>query len=166
MAKPQQPELHRSGKGATDPASAKSHVDTGGATTDAGTGPIPEDNLPGHHPDHEQDKPVRKYRQRAKAVVAEAEAEQAEQAARRHAERTVTEGKISARGMTFRTLEAGPQAVQVTYEDTAPPFNPLVHPVQTGKIGGLGVLLARELATAREYAYLFGRNRLRLAVLR
>ncbi|MBW8904377.1 MAG: ATP-binding protein [Betaproteobacteria bacterium] len=64
------------------------------------------------------------------------------------------------------TLEAGPQALQVTYEDTAPPFNPLVHPVQTGKIGGLGVLLARELATAREYAYLFGRNRLRLAVLR
>ena len=64
------------------------------------------------------------------------------------------------------TLEAGPQVLQVTYEDTAPPFNPLVHPVQTGKIGGLGVLLARELATAREYAYLFGRNRLRLAVLR
>ena len=65
------------------------------------------------------------------------------------------------------TLEAGPQALQVTYEDTAPPFNPLVHPVQTGKkIGGLGVLLARELATAREYAYLFGRNRLRLEVLR
>src|SRR4051794_13464468 len=109
MAKPQQPELHRSGKGATDPASAKSHIDTGGPDTDAGTGPIPEDNLPGHHPDHEQDKPVRKYRQRAKAVVAEAEAEQAEQAARRQAERTVTEGKISARGMTFRTLEAGPQ---------------------------------------------------------
>ena len=64
------------------------------------------------------------------------------------------------------TLEAGPQAVQVTYEDTAPPFNPLVHTVQTGKVGGLGVLLARELAAAREYAYIFGRNRLRLALLR
>jgi len=64
------------------------------------------------------------------------------------------------------TLEAGPQAVQVTYEDTAPPFNPLVHTVETGKVGGLGVLLARELAAAREYAYIFGRNRLRLALLR
>jgi serine/threonine-protein kinase RsbW len=64
------------------------------------------------------------------------------------------------------TLELGPQAVQVTYEDTAPPFNPFVHPVQTGKVGGLGVLLARELAATREYAYLFGRNRLRLALLR
>jgi hypothetical protein len=38
--------------------------------------------------------------------------------------------------------------------------------VQTGKVGGLGVLLARELAATREYAYLFGRNRLRLALLR
>jgi hypothetical protein len=33
-------------------------------------------------------------------------------------------------------------------------------------VGGLGVLLARELAATREYAYLFGRNRLRLALLR
>src|SRR5437588_8207820 len=64
------------------------------------------------------------------------------------------------------TLEARPDAVQVTYEDTAPPFNPFVHAVQTRKVGGLGVLLARELAASRDYAYLFGRNRLRLALLR
>ena len=64
------------------------------------------------------------------------------------------------------TLETQPQAVQVTYEDTAPPFNPFVHAVQTRKVGGLGVLLARELAASRDYAYLFGRNRLRLALLR
>ena len=64
------------------------------------------------------------------------------------------------------TLEAGPQAVHVTYEDTAPAFNPFVYPVQTGKVGGLGVLLARELAATRDYAYVFGRNRLRLALLR
>ena len=64
------------------------------------------------------------------------------------------------------TLEAAPQAVQVTYEDTAPAFNPFVYTVQTGKVGGLGVLLARELAAARDYAYIFGRNRLRLSLLR
>jgi serine/threonine-protein kinase RsbW len=67
------------------------------------------------------------------------------------------------------TLDARPEAVQITYEDTAPPFNPFarlpatdVHP----KVGGLGVLLTRELAEGRDYAYLFGRNRVRLSLNR
>ena len=64
------------------------------------------------------------------------------------------------------SLEAQPDVLQVTYEDTAPPFNPFAYVVQTRKVGGLGVLLARELAATRDYAYLFGRNRLRLALLR
>jgi anti-sigma regulatory factor (Ser/Thr protein kinase) len=64
------------------------------------------------------------------------------------------------------TVDAQPQAVQLTYEDTAPPFNPFAYRVQMGKIGGLGVLLTRELAAARDYAYLFGRNRIRLSLLR
>jgi serine/threonine-protein kinase RsbW len=63
-------------------------------------------------------------------------------------------------------LNAQPEAVQVTYEDTAPAFNPLVHHVEIGKIGGLGVLLTRELAAARDYTYLFGRNRIRLSLAR
>jgi anti-sigma regulatory factor (Ser/Thr protein kinase) len=62
------------------------------------------------------------------------------------------------------TLEAGQRRLQLTYEDTAPAFNPLAYRAETGKIGGLGVLLARELAASREYAYLFGRNRIRLAL--
>jgi len=66
------------------------------------------------------------------------------------------------------TLEPRAPGVQVTYEDTAPAFNPLAYPVQTGemrgKVGGLGVLLARELAAARDYAYVFGRNRVRLSL--
>ena len=33
-------------------------------------------------------------------------------------------------------------------------------------IPGLGVLLTRELAATRDYAYLFGRNRIRLALKR
>jgi hypothetical protein len=58
MSKPQQPELHRSGLGPTDPASAKAAAEVGGAGADSGsTGPVPEANRPGHHPEHEQDKP-------------------------------------------------------------------------------------------------------------
>lgn len=62
--------------------------------------------------------------------------------------------------------------VQVVYEDKAPPFNPyarLSEPVvettvSMRKIGGLGVLLTKELAATRDYAYLFGRNRIRLTL--
>jgi anti-sigma regulatory factor (Ser/Thr protein kinase) len=74
----------------------------------------------------------------------------------------------------WMTLEAGETALQVTYEDTAPPFNPyarlpLMLPDTTGemrKIGGLGVLLTKALAHRRDYAYVFGRNRIRLALNR
>lgn len=54
---PQQPELHRSGKGATDPKSAKGKVDSP-AADQGDAGPVPPDNQPGHHPDQEQDKPI------------------------------------------------------------------------------------------------------------
>jgi serine/threonine-protein kinase RsbW len=64
------------------------------------------------------------------------------------------------------SLRAQPVQVELTYEDTAGPFNPLAHTARPGKIGGLGVLLTRELTAAREYAYLFGRNRIRLALAR
>jgi len=72
----------------------------------------------------------------------------------------------------WMTLEAGEKSLQVTYEDTAPPFNPyarlpLGRPDTTAemrKIGGLGVLLTKELAATRDYAYVFGRNRIRLAL--
>jgi len=63
-------------------------------------------------------------------------------------------------------LQADQRELRVTYEDTAPPFNPLAYRPQRGKVGGLGVLLTRELSASREYAYLFGRNRLRLALER
>ena len=71
-------------------------------------------------------------------------------------------------------LGAAADAVRVTYEDTAPPFNPFARLPAKGpdttlelrKIGGLGVLLARELSNVREYAYVFGRNRIRLQLMR
>lgn len=74
----------------------------------------------------------------------------------------------------WMTLDAGDKTVSVTYEDTGPPFNPYARlptrsPDTTGemrKIGGLGVLLTKELAATRDYSYVFGRNRIRLALKR
>jgi serine/threonine-protein kinase RsbW len=71
-------------------------------------------------------------------------------------------------------LDADERSVHVIYEDTAPPFNPYARlpesppdtTLEMRKIGGLGVLLTNELAAARDYAYLFGRNRIRLAMKR
>jgi hypothetical protein len=57
MSTPQQPELARSGRGASDPKSAKSHADAPLEATGP-EGPIPADNAPGHHPAVEQDKPA------------------------------------------------------------------------------------------------------------
>lgn len=71
------------------------------------------------------------------------------------------------------SVDAGPSEVHVTYEDTAPPFNPYAlfasvpdTTLSLRRIGGLGVLLTRELAASRDYAYLFGRNRIRLTLKR
>src|SRR5258708_25112798 len=71
------------------------------------------------------------------------------------------------------TLGARPQAVSVTYEDTAPAFNPYAYfgdaphtTLSARNIGGLEVLLTRPLAATRDYAYIFGRNRIRLALKR
>ena len=63
-------------------------------------------------------------------------------------------------------------AVRVVYEDKAPPFNPYAHlpedppdtTLELRKVGGLGVLLTKQLAASRDYAYLFGRNRIRLTL--
>ncbi len=53
---PQQPELHRSGRGASDPKSAKGQVDSA-APDEGNAGPVPPENQPGHHPESDQDKP-------------------------------------------------------------------------------------------------------------
>ena len=71
------------------------------------------------------------------------------------------------------TLNAAQGGVKVTYEDSAPPFNPYVglpdfapdSTLRSRKIGGLGLLLTRKLANSRDYAYLYGRNRIRLDFL-
>ena len=70
------------------------------------------------------------------------------------------------------TLESGGGNVQLTYEDRAPPFNPFAPGTRdmlealagVRKEGGLGVLLAHSLTASAEYAYVFGRNRVRLTL--
>lgn len=59
--------------------------------------------------------------------------------------------------------------VTITYEDTAPPFNPYARDspdttLEIGKLHGRGVLLLQRLAASGDYAYLYGRNRLRLGL--
>src|SRR5687768_4206533 len=59
MPMPQQPELRRSGHNAVDEGAPETTLPVQGdpGAGGAATGPIPEDNLPGHHPTVEQDKP-------------------------------------------------------------------------------------------------------------
>jgi serine/threonine-protein kinase RsbW len=70
------------------------------------------------------------------------------------------------------SLVRKPGQVRLTYEDSAPPFNPYARlpsispdaSVELRKLGGLGVLLTGEMASSRDYAYIFGRNRIRLSL--
>ncbi len=70
------------------------------------------------------------------------------------------------------TLDGEDGIVRMTYEDRAPPFNPFATATRemlealadTRREGGLGVLLAHGLTTDAEYAYLYGRNRIRLTL--
>lgn len=57
MTTPQQPELARSQRSAVTPVPPDA-TSTKARATSEGAGPVPEDNLPGHHPPVEQDKPT------------------------------------------------------------------------------------------------------------
>jgi serine/threonine-protein kinase RsbW len=68
------------------------------------------------------------------------------------------------------TLRSDGGRISLDYEDNAPPFNPFSRErrdllealAETRREGGLGVLLAHGLTASAEYAYLFGRNRIRV----
>ena len=70
------------------------------------------------------------------------------------------------------TLAAEGGRVSLGYEDAAPPFNPFAQATremlealaETRREGGLGVILAHGLTASADYAYLFGRNRIRLTL--
>jgi hypothetical protein len=59
MARPQSPELRRSGTTpAFEPDNIASRLEARDRpTSKGGSGPVPEENEPGHHPDHDQDQP-------------------------------------------------------------------------------------------------------------
>jgi serine/threonine-protein kinase RsbW len=71
------------------------------------------------------------------------------------------------------TMIATGGKVSLTYEDFAPPFNPFARATremlealaETRREGGLGVLLAHGLTASADYAYLFGRNRIKLTLI-
>ena len=70
------------------------------------------------------------------------------------------------------SLSRADGGLRIVYEDSAPPFNPYAWlaaaaaegPQPLRRPGGLGILLTRELAASREYAYIFGRNSIRLGM--
>ena len=70
------------------------------------------------------------------------------------------------------TLEADAGRISLAYEDSAPPFNPFSRATkemlealaETRREGGLGVLLANSLTSSADYSYVYGRNRIRLAI--
>lgn len=59
MSRPQSPELHRSGRIASlDPDNVATRLEAHRDPRRSGpSGPVPEANQPGHHPEHDQDKP-------------------------------------------------------------------------------------------------------------
>ena len=61
MPNPQQPELRRSGRGATSDDSSKinpDNHDVGGRSSGLPERTVPAENQPGHHPEVEQDHPT------------------------------------------------------------------------------------------------------------
>ena len=69
------------------------------------------------------------------------------------------------------TLALAGERVAVLYEDIGAPFNPFGRPPGElavlpphERVGGLGVILANALAASADYAYAFGRNRIRLVI--
>lgn len=72
------------------------------------------------------------------------------------------------------TLTSDAGQISLAYEDSAPPFNPFAATrremlealAETRREGGLGVILAHGLTSSADYAYVFGRNRIRLELAR
>ncbi|HET6809472.1 MAG TPA: alpha/beta fold hydrolase [Acidimicrobiales bacterium] len=98
MPNPQQPEIRRSGRSPVDESATKEALTAQETPPVREDGhPVPEDNVPGHHPEHEQDKPVARFRQRAARVVDEAHT-------RQHA---VRERELDLGPLRFDALECG-----------------------------------------------------------
>lgn len=72
------------------------------------------------------------------------------------------------------SLEATPAGVQLTYEDSAPPYDPLAtgrhtdieSTINERRVGGLGVFLAIGLTNGASYRFVDGRNCISLTLPR
>jgi serine/threonine-protein kinase RsbW len=70
------------------------------------------------------------------------------------------------------SLEDAGEGVQLTYEDSAPPFDPLAacrrtdieSTINERRVGGLGVFLTLGLANRAAYRFVDGRNRISLTL--
>jgi hypothetical protein len=91
MVKPQQPELRRSDLGATSDDATKARLTAPPAAPGSDGrpgGPVPEENLPGHHPEQDQDKPSGEaFVAKMHELAVDAAQEEADQAAGAEQER-------------------------------------------------------------------------------
>jgi serine/threonine-protein kinase RsbW len=70
----------------------------------------------------------------------------------------------------YITIEEDKGEVQLIYEDSAPPFDPLTSSrrfdiestIRERRVGGLGIFLTIGLTEGADYSYVEGRNRIRL----
>jgi anti-sigma regulatory factor (Ser/Thr protein kinase) len=68
------------------------------------------------------------------------------------------------------TVDVGVESIALTYEDTAPPYDPFATvrvpdeaaSVEERPVGGLGVMLIAAMAERVDYTYAGGRNRISL----
>jgi len=68
------------------------------------------------------------------------------------------------------TVDVGVESIALTYEDTAPPYDPFATvrvpdeaaTVEERPVGGLGVMLIAAMAERVDYTYAGGRNRISL----
>ena len=148
MAKPQQPELRRSGTvPALDPDAAESDLKAHRRPGDSGKGgPIPEEQQPGHHPEQEQDKPdLDKFAERLGIV---AEGEEPEDAPRVE---DTEPGNVTPLKPSKPTKKA-PASTRPTSTRPAPkerkaPSQPSWTPIGLALVGPVtGILIARDIA--------------------
>ena len=131
MPNPQQPELRRSGRDAvTENPPAADLAAPSPPAANGEAGPVPEDNLPGHHPDDEQDKPEGDdFVAKARAVASR----------RRSGAADGTEGAgPSGRAVATETARAEPVATVGATSTPAPAGQEQAGQEQAGQVRGDG----------------------------
>lgn len=144
MAKPQQPELRRSGTvPALDPDAAESDLKAHRRPGESGKGgPIPEEQQPGHHPEQEQDKPdLDKFAERMGIV---AEGDEPPDAPRVEDDRT---GKVTRLGSGAPAPARPKPEARRARQPASAPRRASWSPIGLALVGPVtGIMIARDLA--------------------